>query len=104
MNNIFDIKDLNGFRFQDFLQYRIDPNNYFTSEPTQYIVTSQDIGRIDEISLKVYGIREYYRYIMLYNYFTDPFNDLEIGMNIRIPNINDVKAFEDALSQSNKWK
>lgn len=100
---LFDIVDYNGYKFQDFTSYSVNPNDYFLTEPSQYIVTSDDIGKIEQIAFKVYGIREYYRYIMLYNYLEDPFNDLQIGMNIRIPAIDDIRAYEKTQQFYNKW-
>lgn len=103
MKNIFTTVSNNGYTFQNFTEYKVDPNTYFTSDPTQYIITQNDIGRLDEVALKLYGNREYYRYIMLYNYLEDPFNDLTVGLNIRIPNIEDIKAYESDINQYNKW-
>lgn len=99
----FEIVTQGGKVFQNFTSYTLDPNEYFVTESDQYIITQNDIGRLDEVAFVKYGKREYYRYIMLYNYLEDPFNDLKVGMNIRLPSIEDINAYESAQKTYNKW-
>lgn len=99
----FEIINQGGRIFQNFTQYTLNPNDYFVTESDQYIITENDIGRLDEVAFVKYGNRNYYRYIMLYNYLEDPFNDLKVGMNIRLPSIEDIKSYESAQRTYNKW-
>ncbi len=93
-----------GVKFLDYTKYDIDPMDMMTSEPLQYIVKAQDIGRLDLISKKMYGRFDYYKYILIYNNILDPFNGLTIGQNIRIPLLTDIANYETYVSGFKKWQ
>jgi hypothetical protein len=60
---------------------------------SQYMIGQEDIGRPDLISLKSYGKNSYWCFILKRNDIEDPFNELEEGDIITIPNLLDIQEF-----------
>lgn len=58
-----------------------------------YRVSEYDIMRPDTISTTAYGTTGYWWLICFVNGIYDPFNDLDVGMQLKIPNILDIQNF-----------
>jgi hypothetical protein len=58
-----------------------------------YLVMETDLMRPDMISYKNYGTVNYWWIICLVNNIFDPFNDLFIGQQLKIPNALDIFEF-----------
>lgn len=61
--------------------------------PQYYMVTEDDLMRVDLISFKSYGTVRYWWLIAFVNKIQDPFNDLTPGQILEIPNILDIYDF-----------
>lgn len=59
------------------------------SIPYQYYeVESEDVGRLDLVSYKVYGYEYYFWVIAAFNNIMDPFNGFSVGQTLKIPNLH----------------
>lgn len=88
----YNVADINGTKSLDLSSNRID-NFVFTRDKQYYTIVEQDLKRPDVISFKHFGTTEYYWIILKMNNIVDPFNDLEIGDVIQIPNKLDIEEF-----------
>jgi len=52
-----------------------------------YEVSSEDEGRLDLISYKVYGSEDYFWIIAHANNILDPFNGFSAGNRLKVPNL-----------------
>lgn len=58
-----------------------------------YRVKEEDIMRLDLVSYKVYKTVDYWWLIGVVNQIEDPFNDVQVGDLLKIPNILDIYSF-----------
>jgi len=68
-----------------------NPPVILNHNPVSYTIQSEDQGRPDRISQKVYGTSDYDWLILYYNGILDPFKELVVGKVIRIPDLSAVK-------------
>jgi len=52
-----------------------------------------DIQRPDILSYRIYGLSGYWWILCKFNQIDDVWNDMEVGMDIIIPNINDIERY-----------
>jgi len=76
----------------DFLDENLS-NFKLSYSPGYYRVNSNDIWRPDLISYKIYGDVKYWWILLLYNGIDDPFNDIQTGDIMEVPNILDIYTF-----------
>ena len=57
-----------------------------------YLVKTEDIDRLDLVSYRAYGTSKYWWAIAYVNHIANPFEDLELGTNLRIPKLGAVVA------------
>ncbi len=62
-------------------------------EVDYYLVSEIDLMRPDMISYKNYGTVNYWWVICLVNNIFNPFNDLYVGQQLKIPNVQDIYEF-----------
>ena len=55
------------------------------SDLIYYMISHDDVGRPDLISYKVYGTVKFFSVVLDYNDIYDPFTDLKIGVQIKLP-------------------
>lgn len=92
ITNIFKKDSPNGF--QELVLFQNAFNGYKFERPMQtYRVKQQDLQRPDLLSLKTYGTENYWFVILWINDIEDPWNDLEEGDLIDIPDQLDVEEF-----------
>lgn len=57
------------------------------------MVTEEDIGRPDRISYGCYKTDIYWWFLMWYNGISDVWNDLTLGMVLKVPQLDKVQEF-----------
>jgi hypothetical protein len=77
----------------DFLSAQNIDFKKFPHAEKLYIVTQEDLMRIDLISHKVYGTPNFWWVVAQRNGIIDTTNDMYIGMNLYIPKITDLFAY-----------
>lgn len=60
---------------------------------SSYTITETDVGRPDLISLKLYGTIDYWWMLMRANGISDVFNDLFVGLKIKVVPVNMMDDF-----------
>lgn len=94
--DFYDITTIDDVQEYDYLQSNI--SKFVTNYPVQYYrIETQDVGRPDLISYKIYGTVSYWWLILSLNSIEDPFNDMVVGTLLMIPDSMDVYDFY------NKW-
>jgi len=90
--DFYYIETVNNIKELDYLHHNLSKFtiNY---DVDYYRVVEPDIMRPDMISYKTYGTVNYWWVICLVNQIFDPFNDLYVGQQLKIPNILDVYGF-----------
>lgn len=76
----------------DYLSARYK-NLRFLVEPTNiYVVTSADEANLFGIAFSVYGDRDYWWVLGVYNGILDPIGGVYPGLTLQIPNLSKVNA------------
>lgn len=57
------------------------------------MVRAEEVGRPDLISNKIYGTQTYWWFILWYNGIMDVWNDLHLGLVLRVPTLDKVREF-----------
>jgi hypothetical protein len=83
VNSISELDFLNNSLSKFTLNYDV---NY-------YLVNDTDLMRPDMISYKNYGTVNYWWIICYINNIFNPFNDLYVGQQLKIPNVIDIYEF-----------
>jgi len=79
----------------DFLTSNL--NDYkLQYQPMYYRIISPDFMRPDLISYKVYGTVDYWWVICLFNQIQNPFEELEMGTLLQMPNTVDIYNFSQS--------
>lgn len=60
---------------------------------TFYIVTNDDLGRPDLLSLRIYGDQNYWWILLEVNGVCDPYNELKEGDVLIVPSLLDIEDF-----------
>jgi len=71
-------------------------DRYFeVNYPTlRVMLTTQDIGRPDLLSLRLYSVPDYWWVILKFNNICDPFNELsDTGQYISAPDVKDIQDY-----------
>lgn len=58
-----------------------------------YVITSADTANLPGLSSQIYGSRDYWWVIGLFNGILDPIGGLEPGMVLQLPTLADINAF-----------
>lgn len=82
-------------------------NNYFylfdIKRPYDVVKISRTtIGRPDLLSIQQYGDKQYWWVISKVNAIDDWWNDVEIGQDIIVPNLADIKDFYTSVKKERK--
>ena len=67
-----------------------------------HTVTEEDIGQPDGIAYRYYSDSNWWWLIMSYNGIINPFTDLELGMRLKIPNLQQSKLLLQAVVATKK--
>jgi len=99
--NFYDDFNNNGIaeKVLDSDYYKLFKMNF---KPTIYIIKDVDIARWDMISFKHYRSYDFYWIILKVNNINDPWNDIEPGDEIIIPDKRDVYDFYTAVKNSKR--
>ena len=90
--DFYNIVTIRGIQEYDFLQNNL--SNFVMNYPvTYYRVVSEDVGRLDLISFKVYNTVDYWWLIGYVNSVENVFVDINVGDVYIIPNLQDVYQF-----------
>ncbi|MDD5220122.1 MAG: hypothetical protein PHV11_06130 [Candidatus Bipolaricaulis sp.] len=92
LTKIHKIVTVDGAKELDFLD---NPISSFEMRrtPAYYRVVQEDIGVPDLISWKNYNTERYWQVILVANKIISPFDDLEVGDIIMLPNLHDITEF-----------
>ena len=90
--NFYNISVVEGNREYDHLYNTI--TKFTMVYPVRYYrVESEDLMCPDLISKKVYNTEDYWWIICMVNNIDNPFNDMEVGQLLKIPNLIDIYTF-----------
>lgn len=91
-SNFFHKVTVDEVQQLDFLWSTLSdfPLNY---TPSYYRASSNDIARPDLISYKNYSTVKYWWIICVVNNISNPLTEIEDGMILKIPNIQDILNF-----------
>ena len=85
--------------YLDFLNaYYLDMFNQITVY-TNFMITHSSEGRLDIISNKFYGIPDLWWIIGMYNGIINPIFEIKVGINLRIPDRNQVDTLLQISTQ-----
>tara|TARA_Y100001973_G_scaffold98941_1_gene157371 strand:- start:115449 stop:115766 length:318 start_codon:yes stop_codon:yes gene_type:complete len=95
---MFSVKKLDANYELDYLESPYTDMDLSTSET--FRITAPFVGRPDLISMKFFGTYNMGWLICLHNDFMDPINDLEFGIQIKIPDLDEYYQYYNANSRS----
>ena len=78
---------------RDYLYNPINKVSYSIQRSQIYKVKQEDLSAPDLIAKNVYGTEYLWWYLCLVNGIIDPFEELYVGLNLIVPDINDVYTF-----------
>lgn len=85
----YDQNNIGGNDECDFL--RSDISNFEIKRPTTfYTIREEDIQRPELLSYKLYNNQDYWYLLMYINNIHDIWNDLTVGLIIKVPNVRDI--------------
>ena len=83
---------VNGIQEKDINDMSWD--KFIISRPvTYYQINQGDIQRPDLLSLKIYGVMDYWWLLCKFNNIDDVFNDLVPGEYLQVPDASDITDF-----------
>ena len=100
-SKFFKSETVSNTKESDLLTNTIN-DTLFKRESSFYTVVETDLLRPDLISYKVYSKVVYWWIIMKVNNIEDPFNDLEAGTSLVIPNVLDVEEYQMQNRRKNR--
>ncbi|MFW6272820.1 MAG: hypothetical protein ACOC2U_03470 [bacterium] len=89
-SKFYDKVNVDGVSERDLLSPHL-PKLELKRETSFYTIKTDDIQRPDLLAIKVLGSIEYWWILLYVNNIFDPWNDLEVGQVIKIPNKKDIE-------------
>lgn len=89
---------VDGDQELDYLRTKIPEMNL--SLRSTFRVTQQYVGRIDLVSYKFYNSFDFGWLILEFNDIMDPYDDIQLGTVLQIPNIEDYFSFFNRNARS----
>lgn len=90
----FMSKKLNGVNTEEWDMLLGNWDLFTTTRPLKFdTVKYQDIQRPDIMSSRIYGTSNYWWILCKFNQIDDVWNDLYVGMDLLIPDSNDILDF-----------
>jgi hypothetical protein len=80
-------------RSLDYLSAKYLNMSFALAAERTFIVTSANIANSPGLAYQIYGDRNYWWVICMYNGILDPMQDLQPGTVLQIPSITSVNAF-----------
>lgn len=94
---LYDVADVDGDLELDYLSSKLGELNLKTS--TTFVVTDAFANRPDLISFKFYKNHDFGWLIALHNNMIDPINEMDTGVEIDIPSIEEYYRFNNRYAR-----